>query len=84
MTAPSEDAVARRETIRRLIRSRKVPTQEDLRELLASEGFDVTQATLSRDLARIGARRVPLPEGGSAYELEGLGPYVSPDHPLVQ
>jgi transcriptional regulator of arginine metabolism len=78
-----EDPVARREAIRRLIRSRKVGTQEELRELLAAEGFDVTQATLSRDLARIGARRAPLPEGGSAYELEGLGPVPSVDHPLA-
>jgi transcriptional regulator of arginine metabolism len=30
----------------------------------------VTQATLSRDLARLGARRVSLPEGGTAYEVE--------------
>lgn len=76
--------MARREAIRRLIRSRKVATQEELRELLAAESFDVTQATLSRDLARIGARRATLPEGGSAYELEGFGPLASVDHPLAQ
>jgi transcriptional regulator of arginine metabolism len=60
---------ARREAIRRLIRGGKVATQEDLRELLADRGFDVTQGTLSRDLARLGARRAPAAEGGSLYEL---------------
>ena len=55
--------------IRRLIRSRVVSTQEELGQLLSAEGFEVTQATLSRDLARLGARRAARLEGGSAYEL---------------
>lgn len=67
-------ARARREAIRRLIRTRIVSTQEELRTLLAEEGFDVTQATLSRDLARLGAKRVALPSGGTAYEVDGLEP----------
>mgnify|MGYP001313587820 CR=1 FL=1 len=62
----------RREIIRRLIRTRLVSTQEELRSLLAEEGFDVTQATLSRDLARLGAKRVALPSGGTAYEVDGV------------
>jgi transcriptional regulator of arginine metabolism len=64
------DHDTRRAAIRSLIRSRLVGTQEELRRLLASQGYDVTQATLSRDLARLGARRVSLPEGGTAYEVE--------------
>jgi transcriptional regulator of arginine metabolism len=64
------DHDTRRAAIRELIRSRLVGTQEELRQLLASQGYDVTQATLSRDLARLGARRVSLPEGGTAYEVE--------------
>jgi transcriptional regulator of arginine metabolism len=59
----------RREAIRRLIRGRRVSTQEDLRTLLADEGFEVTQGTLSRDLARLGARRAPGAAGGTVYEL---------------
>jgi transcriptional regulator of arginine metabolism len=67
---------ARRQAIRRLIQGRKVATQEDLRALLASQGFDVTQGTLSRDLARLGARRAPAAQGGTLYELppEGVAP----------
>ena len=64
---------ARRQAIRRLILGQKVATQEDLRALLASQGFDVTQGTLSRDLARLGARRAPAAEGGTVYVLPAEG-----------
>lgn len=65
---------ARREAVQELIRKQRIGTQEELRELLAKLGFEVTQATLSRDLARLKARRVTLPEGGSVYELgDSLG-----------
>jgi len=81
---------ARREAIRRLIRGRRVATQEDLRALLANQGFEVTQGTLSRDLARLGARRGAGAEGGTVYELppESAAP-GSPDvlealNPLVR
>jgi transcriptional regulator of arginine metabolism len=37
---------------------------------LLKQGFEVTQATLSRDLARLKGRRVTLEGGGSIYELE--------------
>lgn len=59
----------RRATIRSLIGSRQVATQEELRALLVERGFDVTQATLSRDLAQLGARRGAQPNGGTHYEL---------------
>jgi transcriptional regulator of arginine metabolism len=59
----------RRTEIRSLITSRQVSTQEELRSLLADRGHDVTQATLSRDLAQLGARRAAQPGGGTYYEL---------------
>jgi transcriptional regulator of arginine metabolism len=55
----------RRTAIGELIASRPIATQEDLRALLAARGYAVTQATLSRDLQQLGARK---PAGG-AYEL---------------
>src|SRR6516162_2405191 len=64
--------VARRETILELIRRSRVGTQEELRDRLKERGFRVTQATLSRDLARLGARRVTLPAGGTTYEIDSL------------
>jgi transcriptional regulator of arginine metabolism len=62
----------RHEAITRVIRARAVHTQEELAELLGKEGFDVTQTTLSRDLAEIGAIRAPRPSGqggGAVYEI---------------
>ncbi|MFL5352589.1 arginine repressor [Archangium sp.] len=73
------DKAARQEAIRRIIRARKVSTQEELGQLLADEDFDVTQATLSRDLAQLGAMRVSLPEGGTVYGLETAPPPTSED-----
>jgi transcriptional regulator of arginine metabolism len=71
-SADSEDRSTdeRRNLIQDLIRNHRVSTQDELRSLLKAKGFEVTQATLSRDLARLKARRVTLPEGGSVYELE--------------
>ena len=68
------DKAARQEAIRRLIRTHEVSTQEELGQLLAREGIDVTQATLSRDLAQLGAMRVSRPEGGTVYGLEDAPP----------
>lgn len=61
----------RRDAVARILRSRRIGTQEELIEALAGAGFRATQATLSRDLARLGARRVSRPEGGTVYELDG-------------
>ncbi len=41
-------------------------SQEDLRKLLLHRGWDVTQATLSRDLRELRLARVPTP-GGARY-----------------
>ena len=76
------DAVseARRQTLRALLRREKIGTQHELARRLAREGYDVTQATLSRDLARIEARRTALPGGGTVYELpDGISPAGAPD-----
>ena len=55
--ADLEDTRARRALIVELVRTRHVATQGDLRDLLRAKGHDVTQATLSRDLAKL--RRAP-------------------------
>jgi transcriptional regulator of arginine metabolism len=58
----------RRQAVARLIRERHISTQEELLTALREDGFAATQATLSRDLARLGAHRVSAPEG-TRYEL---------------
>ena len=70
--ADLEDTRARRALIVELVRTNHVTTQGDLRDLLRAKGHDVTQATLSRDLAKLRARRVSMPGGGTAYEIEGF------------
>jgi transcriptional regulator of arginine metabolism len=64
----------RREAVARILRGAAIATQEDLLSALERAGFRATQATLSRDLARLGARRVHRPEGGTVYELSDDGP----------
>ncbi len=73
---------ARREAIRLLLRTQVISTQEELGQLLAAKGYQVTQATLSRDLAQLQARRITQPEGGTTYEL-GESRSSSPENPLA-
>jgi transcriptional regulator of arginine metabolism len=61
------DIRLRREAVSRILREGPVATQEELLASLRRQGFRVTQGTLSRDLARLGARRVSRPDG-SFYE----------------
>ena len=51
----------RQEAIRRVVRAERVKTQRALVELLKDEGFECTQATVSRDITEMGLRK--LPEG---------------------
>ena len=51
----------RQEVIRRLVRAKAIHTQRDLVDELSKAGFDCTQATVSRDIADMGLRK--LPEG---------------------
>ncbi|MGI9667458.1 MAG: arginine repressor [Acidimicrobiia bacterium] len=48
----------RRRHLRSMIETTEVHSQADIRAALSTEGFDVTQATVSRDLDAIGATRV--------------------------
>ncbi len=61
----------RQATIRELIASRPVESQEELRKLLLQRGWDVTQSTLSRDLREMGVARVPTPDGAVRYAVAG-------------
>jgi transcriptional regulator of arginine metabolism len=58
----------RHAAILHLVRDNAVPNQEVLRELLVKAGFDVTQATLSRDIRDLGLVKVPEADGASRYE----------------
>jgi transcriptional regulator of arginine metabolism len=67
-----------------LVRRHHVGSQEQLRALLAAEGTDVTQATLSRDVRELGLVKIADHEGGSHYAAPAgadVGP--PPLEPLV-
>ena len=57
----------RHEKILQIIGNNTVDTQEELLRLLREEGFDVTQATVSRDIKEL--RLVKTQTGKSAYVL---------------
>ncbi len=63
---------ARHARIATLIRTRPVRSQTELADLLAADGVQVTQATLSRDLEELGAAKMRGTDGGPAV-------YVIPD-----
>jgi transcriptional regulator of arginine metabolism len=66
--------VHRQATIGRLIGEHEVTSQPQLIELLAAEGIDATQATVSRDLDDIGAIKVRVPSGNSVYAIPEFAP----------
>jgi len=53
----------RQDTVLEIVRNKVVSSQEDLRRLLLQRGWDVTQATLSRDLRELRLARIPKPSG---------------------
>lgn len=55
----------RREAIRRIVGERHVSAQEELLTLLKAEGFELTQATLSREMRRM--KIVKVPDGADGY-----------------
>jgi transcriptional regulator of arginine metabolism len=62
----------RQHRIARLLESEAVGSQAHLVELLAADGIDATQTTVSRDLEELGALKVRLPGGATAYALPEL------------
>jgi transcriptional regulator of arginine metabolism len=56
----------RHAAILRVVRDRRIESQDGLRQALADEGFIVTQATLSRDIRELGLAKLADP-GGDAY-----------------
>ena len=65
---------ARQARIGEVLRGAEVRSQQELADLLAAEGFAVTQGTLSRDLVDVGAVRVRDAAGELVYALRGEVP----------
>lgn len=74
--------VSRHAAISRLLTEQVVRSQGDLRELLETEGFAVTQATLSRDLDELHAVKVRDRDGNQRYALRGASGHAEMPLPL--
>ena len=59
----------RHEKIIELIEQYDIETQDELAELLRKEGFDVTQATVFRDIRKLALSKVPGKNGRQKYAL---------------
>lgn len=73
LSATARTRTARRQRIVALLGRTPVRSQAELARLLADEGFEVTQGTLSRDLDDLGAVRLRSPGGGLVYALPTEG-----------
>ena len=63
MTPGQELKRLRQRAIRQLVASRPVGSQRELVDALTEQGFDVTQATISRDITELGLLKVPRSDG---------------------
>ncbi|MGM0621440.1 MAG: arginine repressor [Bacteroidota bacterium] len=68
-----KNRVQRQLEIRKIISKGKVHSQEELLAVLKHRGYDLTQATLSRDLKFLQVAKVPHPVRGYVYEIPENG-----------
>jgi len=66
----------RQKHVAELLAAEAITSQEQIVTHLAAEGINATQATVSRDLEDLGAIKVRIPGGATAYAI--------PDHPHEQ
>jgi transcriptional regulator of arginine metabolism len=75
---------ARQQALAALLRTRQVSSQALVLEHLRGQGFDATQATISRDLDDLGAVKVRGPDGRLVYALPEPGGGHGADHDEVR
>jgi transcriptional regulator of arginine metabolism len=63
VTPSQEVKRLRQRAIRQLVVSRPVGSQRELVDALTAQGFDVTQATVSRDISELGLLKAPRADG---------------------
>jgi len=68
----------RQHRVSKLLELRPIGSQSQLVDLLAAQGIEATQTTVSRDLEELGAVKVRLPGGDTAYALPEL-----PNHQIA-
>lgn len=76
LTAPSR--TARQAMIVEILAHEAVHSQQQLSQILRSQGIAITQASLSRDLDELGARKFKPREGKAYYVLDEQIDYAEP------
>lgn len=69
--------------IRELVKEKEIETQEELVAVLKEMGFNITQATISRDIKELQLIKVPTASGKYIYNLPSDIPY-NPQQKLVR
>jgi transcriptional regulator of arginine metabolism len=75
---------ARQRALAELLRSRQVSSQARALDHLRLQGFDATQATVSRDLEDLGAVKVRGPDGRLVYALPEPSAGEEPRHDEIR
>ena len=70
---------SRQKKIIEIIGMKDIETQEELKEELGKYGFDVTQATVSRDIRALGLKKENLPGRGQRYTVRNENSAISSD-----
>ncbi len=65
-----KNRVQRRQEIRKIISKGNIHSQDELLSALKLRGFELTQATLSRDLKYLRVAKVPHPQIGYVYMIQ--------------
>ena len=73
MTPSQELKRLRQRAIRQLVASQPVGSQRELVDALTAQGFDVTQATVSRDITELGLVKAPIADGHAYVVPEAFG-----------
>ena len=70
----------RHQRLLKIITEQDIKTQEQLTDMLKSEGFAVTQATVSRDIKELGLVKAPSASGGYKYAFAAAPPPEDKEH----
>jgi transcriptional regulator of arginine metabolism len=76
MNNPSK--LARQRAIREVVARAPIRSQQELAEALRERGFEVTQATVSRDIAELGLIKVPRADGHVYVAPADVAPLTPP------
>ncbi|MEG0770731.1 MAG: arginine repressor [Clostridia bacterium] len=63
----------RQSIIKKIIKSNEIQTQEELQEYMKNAGFNITQATISRDIKELKIIKLPISPTKSIYAFNDKG-----------